>query len=441
MKASNVKLSRLFEDIYDKINNEEDARICKDIDDNACRYTPANYFIILISNTLTKIGDTLSNPKTVLAWLMNFVGAPVYLISFIVPIRESGSMLPQLIISKFVREREYRKWIWVAGSVIQFLAITGIGVIALKFQGQLAGWLIIASLVVFSLARSLSSVASKDVLGKTIPKTKRGKLSGLMSSISGIFTLLAGVYLIYRSSNGEDISFYSTLIFFAGATWLVAAMIYANVKEFPGETAGGRNGLREAFQKLSILKTDKQFRNFVVSRALLLCSALTAPFYILLAQNNIGKDSYLLGIFIIVNGVASIVSAPFWGKMADLSSKGVMMRAGLMAAVLGISMYGIITLIPSLKDAIWLYPLAFFLLGIAHSGVRLGRKTYVVDLAVGNKRTDYVAVSNTIIGLILLVTGGISALVSLISIESIILALSTLGLAGAYVSYRLPRVE
>jgi hypothetical protein len=52
-----------------------------------------------------------------------------------------------------------------------------------------------------------------------------------------------------------------------------------------------------------------------------------------------------------------------------------------------------------------------------------------------------VSVSNTIIGIILLLVGGLSALVSLLSVEGVILLLSVFGLAGAYKSYKLPNVE
>lgn len=78
---------------------------------------------------------------------------------------------------------------------------------------------------------------------------------------------------------------------------------------------------------------------------------------------------------------------------------------------------------------------------MAHSGVRLGRKTYIVDMVGGNKRTDYVAVSNTLFGIILLITGGIIALASIFSVEGIILVLSLLGIAGAYTNSRLPEVQ
>jgi uncharacterized membrane protein len=118
-----------------------------------------------------------------------------------------------------------------------------------------------------------------------------------------------------------------------------------------------------------------------------------------------------------------------------------MVKAAIITSVLGFLVFIVVSWVPFLRESSWFYPFTFFILGIAHSGVRLGRKTYIVDLAAGNKRTDYVAVSNTVIGVILLVTGGISALASLISIEGIILVLSLFGIAGAWTSSQLPDVE
>jgi hypothetical protein len=70
--------------------------------------------------------------------------------------------------------------------------------------------------------------------------------------------------------------------------------------------------------------------------------------------------------------------------------------------------------------------------------VRVGRKTYVVDIAEGNERTDYVAVSNTAIGFILLFTGLLGALGAVFSVPMVVLMLSLLGLAGVAMGYRLP---
>ena len=47
----------------------------------------------------------------------------------------------------------------------------------------------------------------------------------------------------------------------------------------------------------------------------------------------------------------------------------------------------------------------FFLIAVFHGGARLGRKTYLVDMANQDNRATYVAVSNTLIGLFMLAGG------------------------------------
>ena len=427
--------------LYARLVSEEDGRDCREISDEACEVVPKNFFLIIISSTLTKLGDALGNPKTVLAWLMGYVGAPVAMIGFLVPIRESLSMLPQIFIAGFIRRFPIRKWIWAAGSLLQFAAMTGIGVTAFYLSGKRAGWIMLLMLILFSLSRGLCSVASKDVQGKTIPKSRRGRLNGYSTAVSGILVIAVGIFMLLRSGEGITIQFYAYLIFFAGLLWVMGAFVYTRVKEYPGETSEGGKAFKKAIERLSLLRHDRPFRNFVITRALLLCSALTAPYYVILAQEFLGKDLFILGLFIVANGVASSISAPIWGRWADVSSRKVMVRAAMITAVTGIMMFTVVTWIPGLNHSYWIYPTAFFILGIAHSGVRLGRKTYVIDMAGGNRRTDYVAVSNTIIGVVLLITGGIGALASFIPAEGIILILSLFGLAGAFTGQRLPEVE
>ena len=422
----------LFKKVYSWLSNDN-STIDKDL--------PQNYFLLLLSSIFTKLGDTLSNPKTVLTWVMTNMNAPLYLISIIVPIRESGSMLPQIILGNYVKTKEKRKRIYILGSLLQFTAIFAIALIAYNFEGVLGGFLIVFFVIVFSLSRSLCSLSSKDVLGKVVPKKSRGKLKGYTSAVSGVLVLCAGLFLIYKSKTDPSILFYSLLLAFASAMWILAAFFYWNINEPKSEVEKTGLSLKASFKKLNLLKNNNHFRNFIIARSLLLCSSLSAPFYVILAQRNIGKDAYLLGLFILVNGIASVISAPIWGNLADKSSKNVMAIASLVASLLGVLMVIILVVFKDISNMYWIYPTAFFILGIAHSGVRLGRKTYIVDMVEGNQRTDFVAISNTIIGFILLITGGLSALASIFSIETVLLLLSLFGILGAYRSYQLPNVE
>jgi Na+/melibiose symporter-like transporter len=436
-----LQRSRLAEDLYEKLTNEEDARACLDISDAACVETPGNFLLILVSHFFTKLGDALASPKTVLAWITSAVGAPPVVLGFLVPIRESGSLIPQLVIGGYIRRLPVRKWVWVIGSLAQAAAIVGLGVVAMTFTGMTAGWAILGLLVLFSLARGFCSVASKDVLGKTIPKTKRGQLTGWSASAAGLVTLAVGVVLLIPSLQKPDSAPYGLLLVAAGLLWAIAAAVYSLVRELPGETAGGRNAAVEAIGRLNILVNDKLFRRFVIARALLMCSALSAPFYVALAQQHIGSPTYLLGLFVLASGLASLLSAPVWGRFADRSSRQVVVYAAIITAGIGMLIFMADRQAPDVVASLWFLPSAYFVLSIAHSGVRVGRKTYVVDLASGNKRTDYVAVGNTVIGALLLVVGSIGSLAPLISNAGVIALLALMGIAGALLSAKLPEVS
>lgn len=429
------------EKLYDLVANDEDARSCSDIDDDACEWVPRNFFVYLFSAVLTKLGDALASPKTVLAWVMATVGAPAAMVAMLVPIRESGSMLPQLLLGQWVRQRPMRKPIWITGSVLQALAVLGCAAAAAFLDGLAAGWVILGCLVVFSLARSLNSLAGKDILGKAIPKGRRGRLNGWAASLSGLLVLGVGIWFALGKQQDKEPVFYALLLAGAGLLWLLAAMLFSTLHETPGETKGGANGWREAWSQVALLKTDAPFRRFVITRALLLCSALTAPFYVMLAREQGNTSASLLGSFLVAGGLASSLSAPVWGTAADRSSRRVMIVAAFITAGLGIGIFALVKGVPSVASASWLFPAFFFGLGVAHAGVRAGRKTYLVDLAGGVKRTDYVALSNTLIGLLLLVVGGLTSAISFLRPEEIILALSVLGLAGAAMAFTLPEVE
>lgn len=431
---------RISDSVYELLTNDEDARLCEEIGDDACREAPHSFVLTLVSYCLTKLGDSIASPKTTLAWLTSMVGAPAFVLGLIVPIRESGSMIPQLFIGSVIRRLPIRKWVWVIGSVGQAACIVGIGFVAISLTGAMAGWAIIGLIALFSLSRGLCSVAAKDVLGKTIPKPKRGQLTGWSASAAGLLSVGVGVLIMTPLGDQLDESLLGLLLFGAAGLWLLAAAMYSQLPENAGETDGGRNIL-EALSQLRLIAVDKPFRRFVITRALLMCSALSAPFYVALAQQKLGSPVYLLGAFIVAAGIAGLVSAPVWGRYADASSKFVMITAALITSGAGVVVFLVSRNMPAISDTTWFLPIAYFVLSLAHSGVRVGRKTYVVNLGSGNKRTDYVAISNTVIGVLLLLVGAIGALAPIVGNDGVIGLLALMGFAGAVYGTTLPDVE
>lgn len=428
------------ESIYEKLMDEEDARVCKAIDEKACKVVPGNFFLTIISYFFNKLADSVANTKVIIPWIMESLSVPLFLISFLVPIRESGSLLPQLLIAAYIRKKPIRKYVWVTGAILQAVSMIGIGLVAWSMTGLNAGIAIIALIIVFSLARGLSSVAAKDVLGKTIPKTRRGALNGYSGSLAGLLIIGLGVYFLIVGEKPFSPQNFGILLFAAGIFWIIAGLFYSRIKEFDGETDGGGNAISVALKKVSLLKTDIDFRNFVISRALFLCSVLSAPYFVILAQQHSNSNNYLLGLFILAGGLADFSSSIIWGKLSDKSSKMSMIYGATIASILAFVVFFLDTFYENIFAIIWIMPLIYFLLTVGYQGIRIGRKTYLVDLAGGNKRTDYVAVSNSVIGVILLFTGFIGVLSSIIGLNGIILLLGIIGILGVYMASKLPEV-
>lgn len=436
MRFTYSKMTNLFSKLAAIFDEEEDARTCKDISEESCKVVSGNFWLILFSQFFSKLADALASAKIVLPWLMTSIGAPVFLSGLLVPIRESGSLIPQLFIGGYIRSFALRKTFFVIGGVIQALSVLAMTWVVLNLSAMLGGLAIVGLLSVFSLARGLCSIASKDVIGKTIAKQDRGSLSGYAATAAGLIGMVVGLVLMLDIKLQDILPW---LLLSAAIFWLISALFYQAIKEFKGETEGGANGFLQALKSLRLLKDDITFRQFVLTRSLMMSSGLSAPYFIILAQSHQPADQYSnLGLFIVISGLASFVSAAVWGKLADHSSRWVILITAILVTLLCLA-GSVISMVNLSDNTPWVMAL-FFVLAVTHQGVRLGRKTYLVNMAQGNQRTTYVAVSNTLIGFLLLVIGLASAGLAYFSLAAVFAVFALSSASALYIGWNMAEV-
>lgn len=405
------------------------------------RRTGRNGLLQIAANTLQATGDQVVNAKTVLPWALTAVGAPAAVLGLLVPVRESGSMLPQAAMSPVLQASARRRHFWLWGAAGQATATAGMAFAIAALSGWAAGVAVVLLLAVFALSRSLSSLAGKDVLGRTVPKGERGQINGLSTVLSGAVAITLGVGI--RVLGGDDVSVrvLAALLAAAALAWVLALVVYARVREpaaEPVEASGDGEGWVASSWRL--LREDAPLRRFVWARGLLLVSALSPPFVVALAAQE-GETSLAgLGPFVIAQGVAGLVGGRAFGRWADRSSQRLMTGAAAAASLL-VGVFLALHLAPATRGLWWLYPLTYLLLALAHTGVRVARKTYVVDMAGEERRTVYVAVSNTAIGVLLLVVGAASSVLALMGPVVALVFLAVLGLVGVGVARTLPDVS
>ncbi|MDH3475075.1 MAG: MFS transporter, partial [Rhodospirillales bacterium] len=372
--------------LYDLATGDEDARLCRDIPDEQCREQPRSFLRQVLAQALSKTGDVLADTKVVLPWLLGAVGAPVFLVGLLVPIRESLALMPQILVGGVIRRFPIRKGFWAASSLIEGLCVILMGVVAAAgLRGPAAGWTIVGLLVVFSLARGIASIAAKDTLGKTVSKGRRGRVSGYAATASGLVASAVGLYLALSPEQARPGWLLYGIIIAAGLSWFLAAATFWTIKEYPGATEGGR-GIRDLVRdQVVLLVRDPELQKFLAARTLMLSTALIGPVYVGLAQKSTGQTLDGLGWLVIASGLAGAVSSTFWGSLSDKSSRLTMALAALLAGVLGLTALAALNLVPGSGQSIVFYAVILFVLGVAHAGVRIGRKTHVVDLASGDR--------------------------------------------------------
>ncbi|MCA1783558.1 MAG: MFS transporter [Dermatophilaceae bacterium] len=403
--------------------------------------TGRNGLLQVVANALQATGDQVVNAKTVLPWALTAVGAPAAFLGLLVPVRESGSMLPQAAMAPVLQRASGRRHFWLWGAAGQAGATAGMALAVGVLTGWVAGAAVVGFLALFALARSLNSLAGKDVLGRTVPKGERGQINGLSTALSGAVAISLGLGI--RLLGGDDVSV-AVLAWLLGAAalaWVLALVVFAGVREPEVEpaVASGADGQGWVATSWALLRDDPPFRRFVIARGLLLVSALSPPFVVALAAEEGGVGLSGLGPFVIAQGVAGLVGGRVFGRLADRSSQRLMTGAAAGASV-AVLVFLVLHLVPATRGA-WLYPVTFLVLALAHTGVRVARKTYVVDMAGEDRRTVYVAVSNTAISVVLLVVGALSSALALLGATPALVFLAVLGLVGVLVARTLPDVS
>lgn len=425
--GGNVATEKLFETVVGRDADEAPPG----------RHEPRNWLIHVVTLTFTKVADGLIDPKLVLAWLLNALGAPGAFIGAVVPVREAGALLPQLALTRWVETRRRRKTIWSLGSALQGLAALGMAASAVLLDGWIAGLAVVACLAGLAVARAICSLSHKDAVARTIRKTRRGSVGGTAASLGSAAVLAFGGALAGGLIPLAPWAIGAALAV-AGGLWIGAAGMFLLLSETGRDPQPAAGSAAERFT--GPLRRDPQFRRFVAVRALLTATALAPPFLVMLSSEGGARQLGYLGPLVLASAGASILSGYVWGRLSDRSSRQTLMASGALgamalgaAAAAGLATGGLGGVAGSV--------LAIFAAQIAYAGVRTGRKVHLTDMVADDRRARYTALSNSLIGTVLLAGGLFGVLADLAGPAWVLAAFAALCAGSVPVAASLDEVQ
>lgn len=305
-----------------------------------------------------------------------------------------SSALPQIVVARLIEPRP-RKMRWLLLAI--YLRVASWAALALLLfllgahHPHLVAWLLIALLVVFSAGGGLGGVPYTDIIGKVIPKQRRGAFFGGKEALAAPLAL-GGALLVKPILGGLAYpANYALLFALAAAALLVASLGFLVIREPPSPTPH-RAARSWRLYRRQLAQTARILRVLVAVQILTGFSMMVLPFYVVYANTILHAPLSAVGLFVVAQVSGSVVANLLWARLVDRHGSRAMIAtcAALSASV------------PLMALAShwlgWHAMLAVFALaGASLGGRRVGFQSALLELAPAAERPTYAALNATLI--------------------------------------------
>lgn len=353
-----------------------------------------NFVALSFDYGLYGLGLALSSVNTVLPAFAQRLGASNVLIGAIPAIQTAGWALPALLFANYT-ERLPRKMPFVLAMTIwerlPYLVLGGATLLLATQQPTAVLALTMFLIAMMAFAGGAIMPAWMEVVAKVIPVNVRGRFFAVGNIISGL-TGLGGAALVgYFLANYAFPTSYALCFFASFAAVALSFTFLSLTREHAAESRKPRLGLGAYLRSLpGILRNDRNFSLYLLSRALGLASVMGNAFFTAYALKDLRIAEEQVAVFSVFLLIAQTISTALWGLLADRNGHKVVMMLGMVATILS----NAIALFAWGVGAIYL---VFFMMGTSIGAVAVSAQSIVLEFASPDNRPTYVGLNGTIL--------------------------------------------
>ena len=391
-----------------------------------------NFRFGMLQGTFMRINFAFADSSTVLpAFIYKLSGSDI-LVGLTGSMMTAGWMWPQLLMSNLLEHRPRKMPFYAFGMSVRVLAWLAIFFCTITI-GERNPMLLATFFLVFyfmsSSAMGVSTLPYMDIISKSIAPQQRARFFSLRQLYGGFFAIWVG--FLVRAVLGDESEFTGILggitqafktftMYFIGSICRVETDLgfpynyaflficavtaaffsfisFLGVREPIHPVEPTRQPISQHFkQGPHFLRTDANYRRFILFRVFAHFSGMAAPFYIPYALNELGFSEATMGFFIVCSALSGVISNAMWGYVGE--RYGVRWLLIITAALMGIPpalafSSGILT--ASLQMP------AFFLIftvgGVLSNGMMIGFMAYMLNIAPPRNRPTYIGFMNTLL--------------------------------------------
>ncbi len=283
-----------------------------------------NFFALVWHGFWLALAQTFAERNTVLPALILSVGGTQTTLGILTSIVIGVPFLAQLIFAGYLNPKPLKKKFLVLGILLRVSAFAGLSA-TVYFYDKIPSDAVLATIfflmLLFSVSGAFAGVSYTDIVGKSMDTPTRKKFLVTRQFISGIGLLISALAARQVLKMFDYPDNYQVLFAIAAALLFIASFGFMAIKEKPSEISEKHNSIADVIRSVpSIIKTDTNFRTFIIIVNLTGFALTIIPFYIALGKTAFRIDEGDVGNLLLTQIVGMILSNLFWSKYVH--SKG-----------------------------------------------------------------------------------------------------------------------
>lgn len=415
------------------------ARSASDVAAEVERHYPWNFVVNLLDGATFWLGLSFMSSATIVPLFVSKLTTSQLAIGLVAVIANSGWFLPQLFTANTVQRLPRRKPVVVnLGFFTERLPLW-----LLPLAALLAVEAPTVALVLFFLGYAghavgagIVATAWQDLVARIFPVDRRGRFFGITTFVGNGTGALGATFSAWLLATlvfpTNFVATFTLAAFFITLSWFFLAL----AREPEQAVTAPRQSNRQFWAGLpQLLRSDRNFRRFILSRLLLVLGNMGAGFLTVAAVSRWQVPDGTVGLYTLALLIGQTVANAAAGFLADRTGHKLPLELG---SALLVCAYLLAWLAPA---ADW-YFVVFVLLGLGTGAAVVSGTMIVLEFSPSDLRPTYTGLINTAMGMMGMISPLIGAWLATRSYDALF-ALSALfclgGLVGLRASVREPR--
>ena len=317
------------------------------------------------------------------------------IIGLIPAIHAVGWELPQLFTAPSVSRLHRFKPMAVLMSLNERIPFLGLAIVA-WFSPQIGiKWSLILTFMLLiwqGFGGGLTATAWQSLMAKIIPMRSHGTFFGVQSSavnlFSGFAAVLAGIVLV---TYPYPLNF--TFCFILASVAMGISLLFLSLtkeKSTPPPSSLEQKDTKFKKKLSDILKQDKNFRWYLLSRMLTQFAAMGFAFYTIYAVRVFDINAGLIGILTGLLLFTEVLMNPIMGWLGDRRGHLLTLQIGIIATIASV------LLAFGAQSVAWFFPI-FILAGIASVAMWTVPISMTLEFGSESQRPAYIGLANTLV--------------------------------------------